>query len=753
LAPDVNNVRSTGLNGKTAEQPAWKKNLLETILENIDDGVSVQDRNLRIIYANAAQRRSFGDDLEGRYCYQVYERRPRMCPDCPVDMAFKTGEPFRTTHYGYDKNGKKIAAEIVATPVFDEHGEIVAGVEAVRFITEQLKVQHELIKKSDRLERLTQIATQISSGLDMDEILDQVVKNAVELTGADGGAVTLLDKKSNRSTIRNGYNLPDELEMMDFGVDEGISGAVMKSGETLVVGDYQEHPASLDKFARLVGSIGIKSFIFAPMPVGKKPMGTLVLVSTTPNKTFSEESVRIATAIADQAAVAIQNANLFEETSNAFRIQQELNKIAVSITSGLDLEKVLQEVVRRAAEIVHADAAMIALLDEDSGIITFPYNYNLPVALCQVTSKTGEGVAGEVIKKCEPRIDNDYQTSALNRQEFVNVGITAVVSVPLMIADRCIGVIGVMDKGSGRKFTEDDINILSIISTQAAVAVENARLYGELASSAQKLELRIKDRTEALSRMYEESERKSRILEEVNLKLREVDRMKSDFLANMSHELRTPLNSIIGFSKLILDGLDGEISEEQGKDLEIVHANGLQLLQLIDDLLNLARIEAGRINLVLQPAMPGEMVEDVVMGMRSIAREKRLELEYLAPAGMDLVIMDIGKVQQVLLNLIRNAIKFTEEGKIVVSVEQSSDETVFSVKDSGKGISKDEAKKVFERFHQTDPGLAGTAGIGLGLTISKRFIDMHRGNIKVTSEPGKGSLFTFSIPHDLVVTS
>ncbi|MHB9111953.1 MAG: GAF domain-containing sensor histidine kinase [Thermoleophilia bacterium] len=737
---------------ETAGEPAWKNDLFEMILTNIDDGVSVQDRNMRIIYANIALKRRFGDDLEGRYCYQVYERRPRLCPDCPVDIAFKTGKPFRTTHYGFDKNGKKIAAEIIATPVFDEHGEIVAGVEVVRFVTERIKVQNELIEKSHRLGKLTQVAREISSGLDMDDILDQVVKNAVELSGADAGSVAMLDEKSNRVSIRNSYNFPEDLELFDFGADDGITGLVMQSGEALIVTNYREHPAHIEAFARIFEKLGVRGIMFVPMLVGKKPMGTLLLFINTPNRSFSEDAVETTAAIADQAAVAIQNARLFGETSRGLRMQKELNKIAISITSGLDLGKVLQEVVRRAAEVANADAAMIALMDEESGVIRFPYAYNLPVGLCQAVSKPGEGVSGEVISKREPRIVNDYQTSELRRQDYVNVGITAVATVPLMIGDRCVGAIGVMDKGSGRKFTEDDINVLSIISRQAAVAVENARLYNELARSAQKLELRVKDRTEALSRMYQESERKSRDLEEANLKLREVDRMKSEFLANMSHELRTPLNSIIGFSKLILDGLDGEINEEQKNDLATVHSNGLELLRLIDDLLNLARIEAGRINLILQPAQPEDVVEEAVMGARSMSRDKGLELEYSAPAELKAVVMDAGKVRQVLLNLIGNAIKFTDEGKIEVSLEQRPDVTVFSVKDTGAGISKEEAGMIFDRFHQANPGLAGTAGVGLGLTISKRFVDMHRGTIQVTSEPGKGSVFSFTIPHDLSVS-
>ncbi|MHB8793694.1 MAG: GAF domain-containing sensor histidine kinase [Thermoleophilia bacterium] len=748
-----NNVSKSGASGNAAEEPAWKKNLFEMVLTNIDDGVSVQDRNMRVIYANGAHKRMFGDDLEGRYCYQVYERRPRLCPDCPVDMAYKTGKPFRTTHFGYDKNGKKIAAEIIATPVFDDHGEIVAGVEVVRFVTEQIKVQNELFEKSHRLEKLTQVAREISSGLDMDEILGHVVKNAVELSGADAGAVGVIDVNSTRVSIRSSYNLPEELESMDFDSEKGVFASIVDSGEALVLKSYQNHPAHSEAFARALKKYNVYSIMFVPMSIGKKPIGVLGLFMTSPNRSFSEEALETTSAIADQAAVAIQNAHLFEEANNGLRIQAELNKIAVSIASGLDLGNVLQEVARRAAEIANADSTMIALLDEDSGLIRFPYAHNLPAGLCQAVSKQGEGVAGEVISKCEPRIDNDYQTSELRRQDFANVGITAIATVPLTVGDHCVGAIGVMDKGSGRRFTEDDINVLTIISRHAAVAVENARLYSELAHSAQKLELRVKDRTEALSRMYQESERKSRDLEDANLKLREVDRMKSEFLANMSHELRTPLNSIIGFSKLILDGLDGDINDEQKNDLAIVHSNGLELLRLIDDLLNLARIEAGRISLILQPAKPGDVVEEAVMATRSMARDKGLVLEYAEPAELQPVVMDAGKIHQVLLNLISNAIKFTDEGKIEVSLEQTPDVTVFSVKDTGRGISEEEAGMVFERFHQAAPGLAGTTGVGLGLTISKRFVHMHRGNIQVTSETGKGSIFSFTIPNDLSVSS
>ena len=724
--------------------PLWQKHLFATILATIDDGVSVQDRDMRIIYANAAHKRMFGEDLEGRYCYQVYERRPQLCPDCPIDIAYKTGMPCRTTHHVYDREGNQIAAEIVATPIFDEKGEIAAGVEVVRFVTEQLKAREELLQKAQRLQRLAAVSREISSGLDLDKVLKRVVMSAAKLVGAESGTVAILNEERHEIEYPYHFNMPAGLTAVRVPEGAGVAGLVMKTGEPVLLDDYAARSEHLAAFSEA----GVKTILAVPLMIGKRPVGALGLFNKTGGEKFIAADAEMASAIASQAAVAIENARLFEETEERLRVQRELNHVAISITSGLELGHILSEVARHAAGMVNADAAMIALLDEENEVITFPYAYNLPQELCRTTRRPGEGVAGEVIRKCEPCIVNDYAKSARSHPDFVAAGVTAVASVPLMMAARCIGAIGVMDRGHGREFTEDDVNILTIVSRQAAVAVENARLYEELSRSAQKLELRVKERTEALSRMYQESKRKGRELEEANLRLLEVDRLKSEFLANMSHELRTPLNSIIGFSKLILDGLDGEVNAEQQSDLEIVQANGQELLRLIDDLLNLAKIEAGRVNLKIEETSPKELVENTVMSMRPIAKEKKLTLAYSLPEGLESIKLDAGKIRQVLLNLIGNAIKFSEAGRIDVAIEQTPHKTVFSVKDTGVGISPDQMEAIFERFYQATPGMANLAGVGLGLTISKRFVEMHGGRIWVESEPDKGSTFSFSVPRN-----
>ncbi len=719
-------------------------NILGTVLDAIADGVSIQDRNMRVIYANAAQKRQFGKDIVGRLCYEVYRQSSRKCPDCPVQKTFETGEPARIIHAGFDKDGRAITVDIVSAPIRDAEGNIVAGVEVVRNIDPLPGGQQELLDRNVLLERLAAVAKEISSGLDLDAILKQVVTSAAELTGADGATIALLDEKRNEINYPYHYRMPELLTELrvPWGKGMGIAGQVMSSGEHLIMNDYGSHPAHLKSFS----DAGVRAILAVPLMIGSRPVGALGLFGKEVKKDFSGEDLQMALAVADQAAVAIDNARLFEETRERLRVQRELTRTATSIAAGLDLGKVLSQVVRDVAGVLKADAAMICIADPELEQLTFPYAHNLPEELTRITAPLGRGAAAKVIESGAPLVVNDYQEWPGRVDEFAAAGIAAVATAPLRVGGRMMGAIGAMDTGSGRQFTDDDLDILAIICTQAAVAIENAHLYRELSGSAVRLEERVRERTEALSRMYRESERRGRELGEANLKLREVDRLKSEFLANMSHELRTPLNSIIGFSKLIIDGLDGEINEEQADDLEIVHKNAQELLRLIDDLLNIAKIEAGRASLRLGKFDPAEVVGEAVMSFRSAAAEKGIRLTQELPETVAEIDMDRGKIRQVMMNLIGNAIKFTQAGEVRVVLKQTPAETIFEVADTGIGLEPDQQEAVFERFHQAAPSLAEAEGAGLGLTISKRFVEMHGGRIWVESEYGKGSTFSFMIP-------
>ena len=222
---------------------------------------------------------------------------------------------------------------------------------------------------------------------------------------------------------------------------------------------------------------------------------------------------------------------------------------------------------------------------------------------------------------------------------------------------------------------------------------------------------------------------------------------KSEFLVNMSHELRTPLNSIIGYTKLMLDGLEGDINEEQRNDLQTVYRNSKLLLELINDLLDLSKIEAGKIVLSYETFTITDLLAEVIPGMEQLARNKGLTLTYSVAPDIDHLDADKAKTKQILINILGNAVKFTNEGSVKLDVAETDGDFIFSVTDTGIGIKEEDLEAIFNSFKQVGPAqIAGYEGTGLGLAISKQFIEMQGGRIWAESELGKGSTFTFTLP-------
>jgi len=274
---------------------------------------------------------------------------------------------------------------------------------------------------------------------------------------------------------------------------------------------------------------------------------------------------------------------------------------------------------------------------------------------------------------------------------------------------------------------------------------------GTLAGSFNRMAEDLEKSHRALRKAHDELEQKveerTKELAETNEQLVEVSRHKSQFLANMSHELRTPLNSIIGYTKLILDGLEGDINEEQKQDLHTVYTNSKHLLELINDLLDLSRIEAGKTVLNYGTFTISDLLSEVIPAIEQLAREKGLALTYSIAPDIDNLYADRAKARQVLINMLGNAIKFTDEGSIKLNVAESDSDFVFSVADTGMGMKKEDLEAIFDSFKQVGPAqIAGYEGTGLGLAISKQFVEMQGGKIWAESELGKGSTFTFTLP-------
>jgi PAS domain S-box-containing protein len=328
-------------------------------------------------------------------------------------------------------------------------------------------------------------------------------------------------------------------------------------------------------------------------------------------------------------------------------------------------------------------------------------------------------IVGKVAQSGEPRLVDDVSAEALYQANPLLLDTQSEAAIPLRIGSRIVGVIDIQSTQT-HAFTQDDISVLQSLADQVAVAIDNARSY-ELSQQAIR-------------------------------ELREVDQMKSQFLANMSHELRTPLNSIIGFSRVILKGIDGPVSELQQQDLTAIYNSGQHLLGLINDVLDLARIEAGKMELNFEEVNLSEMAHSVMSTAKGLVKEKPIQLLQHIPADLPTVRGDTMRVRQILLNLISNASKFTDEGSITVEAHVQKGptgkmEALVNVIDSGPGIAPEDQKKLFQAFSQVDGSATRkSGGSGLGLSICANLVQLQGGRIGVNSEIGKGSSFYFTIP-------
>ena len=305
--------------------------------------------------------------------------------------------------------------------------------------------------------------------------------------------------------------------------------------------------------------------------------------------------------------------------------------------------------------------------------------------------------------------------------------------VPMRGADRMVGIVLADHYYKRQTIQSEDVNKLVAVANMAGMAIDKLSLIN-------RLEVKVAERTQELQRANKK-------LVELYEKARESDRMKSEFLANMSHELRTPLNSIIGFSKIILGGIDGELNKKQQEDLAAILNSGTHLLGLINDILDLSKIESGRVELNREEFDLIDLIRQVVTTGEGLIKDKSVKIEMNIDPNLSYVYADKTRIQQVLLNLLSNATKFTDEGKIYVSAKLENEQCYIAVTDTGMGIPEDKIDRAFDKFRQLDQGTARLrGGSGLGLTISKKFVEMHGGRIWVSSTEGVGSTFHFTLP-------
>jgi signal transduction histidine kinase/DNA-binding response OmpR family regulator len=695
------------------------------------------------VLPDALVNKLYEKGLEGTLCHLVYQGgKPLSVEDLSVEAPVDVSELVNLGFYSYlgvplESKGKSLGTLCVfgTRPIPASEG----GTALMQSIGQQVGVAIENVGLFEQTQQalaetgaMYEASAELNAAQSYDDILMALQKytflgqadkllslNIFEYPWDGEQAPEWINRLSCSSSlpekrVKRRYALPTFLALRSLLNPK--SAAIIED----VLRDERLDEATLYRFAE---QLEAKSAVLIPLVVGANWFGFIEGIFGTKRK-FGVQEVRKTTALANQAAVALQNIRLLEESRRRADQLQTAAEIARDTSSTLALDKLLERTANLICERFGYYQASIFLLDEEGEYALVRESTGAAGAeMKQSGHKLAVGsrsVIGYVTQSGSPLVIDDVQHDPLHRPNPLLPETQAEVGIPMKIGGRILGALDVQSNQSGA-FSEDDIAALQILADQIAVAVDNARAY-ELSQQA---------------------------VEE----MREIDRLKSQFLANMSHELRTPLNSIIGFSRVILKGIDGPINELQQQDLSAIYNSGQHLLGLINDVLDLSKIEAGKMELAFEPDVNlADLTNSVMSTVVGLVKDKPVELQREVAEDLPLVRADPLKIRQVLINLLSNAAKFTDEGSIRVqaSVERRADggeEVVVSVIDTGSGIAKADQEKLFRPFSQVDGSLTRkTGGSGLGLSICKHLIEMHGGRIGLESEPGEGARFFFTLP-------
>ncbi|MEP7285362.1 MAG: GAF domain-containing protein [Chloroflexota bacterium] len=601
---------------------------------------------------------------------------------------------------------------------------------------ERLRLIQQTNIRATELETVAKVSAVTASILDVDELLQTVVDLTKTSFNLYHAHIYLLDEEGIYLVLTAGAGEPgrimrNEGRRLAVSNERSLVARAARTLEGVIVNDVTQAEDFLPN-ALLPNT---HSELAVPMIVGDHLLGVLDVQAEELDR-FTVADARIQTTLAEQIAIAIENARYFAQIKQAEAENEKraeklaiVAKVSTAASSNLDLDEVMQIVVDLTKQEFNLYHANIYLLDEAE--------YNLILV-------AGAGDVGRS-QKAEQRnlnIQNEYSIVARTARSQTEIIVDDVallddylpnpllpktrseLTMPLILGNRLIGVLD-MQSDHAHYFTVDDVTVLSTLASQVAVAVENARIYQKQVETAEQL--------------------------------RQLDRLKSEFLANMSHELRTPLNSIIGYAEVMLDGIDGDLPEDALEDIGAIHGSGQHLLSMINDILDLAKIEAGRMELDLDTVHFADVATEVQQITSILLKDKPVQLVIdLAPELPD-VWADQVRLRQILNNLVSNASKFTNEGEIRVRAAyagerqfgdgSTKDMILVEVIDTGEGIAPENLDLVFQQFRQADSSSTRKAGgTGMGLAITRHLVQMHGGELSVSSTVGEGSNFWFTIP-------
>jgi len=603
---------------------------------------------------------------------------------------------------------------------------------------ENVRLFHELeVRNRDLTEALAQqtatseiLRVISSSPTDIQPVLDAIAENAARVCDAYDAQVYRLEGDTLKHVARYGSLEASLPGSQGFPLSRGmVNGRAVIDRKTIHVHDLAAELTEYPDGRIYQERLGHRTIVATPLLREGVAIGTIA-IRRLEVRPFSTKQIQLLETFAQQAVIAIENVRLFQElqvrTGELARTVEELKalgEVGRAVSSTLDLETVLRTIVVRAVQLSGTAGGVVyeydALAQEFHPRVAHHMDDALVEAVRAVPLRLGEGAVGQAAVRRAPvqapdiLDEREYGATRL-RPILARLGYRSLMAVPLLREERIVGGLVVWRTETGA-FSATVVNLLQTFASQSVLAIENARLFREIEENGRQLETASKH--------------------------------KSQFLANMSHELRTPLNAILGYTELILDNIYGEVGERVRDVLGRLEKSGRHLLALINDVLDLSKIEAGQLTLALSDYSMPDVVQTVATAVESLAAEKHLALKVTVAPDLPLGRGDERRIGQVLLNLVGNAIKFTEVGEVRVEVSASDGAFRVAVADTGPGIAPEDQEKIFEEFQQVDSSSTRKkGGTGLGLSIAKRIVEMHGGRIGVESNPGKGSTFWFTLP-------
>ena len=620
----------------------------------------------------------------------------------------------------------------------------VIAIENVRLFQELEARTGELTRSVGELRALGEVSQAVSSTLDLETVLATIVSRAVQLAGCDNGIVYEFDEATQSFHARATHRVtPEQLTALRTAPIRLGEGAIGRAGvirEPVQVADIEKESQLVAAQVReLHVREGTHSLLAVPLVREERLLGGLVVLRRE-RGAFSPEVVATLQTLAAQSVIAIQNARLFREIDakgreleSLSRNMEQLYRLSTALQEPLSLGEQLTRVLDAARQVVRLDRLHVWTLTPEGDALTLGAGAGLTdeewQPLANLTIPLGEaGALAAAYRERTPLVFTDQNRlppelrlrppySGLSALRTKNLLV-----IPMIARGHPVGVLSADNRVSREAIPPHTVDLLQTFAAQAAVAVENARLFQEIQDKGRELEV--------------------------------ASRHKSQFLANMSHELRTPLNAIIGVTEMLLEDAQAAAQPDQIEAHERILRAGKHLLALINDILDLSKIEAGKLELSLESVAVGPLVEDVVATIRQLASKNGNRVVVECPAEVGTIRADPTRLRQALLNLASNASKFTERGMIRVDVKRRPDDggrdwVTMAISDTGIGMTPEQMAKLFEEFTQADASTTRKyGGTGLGLAISRRLCRMMGGDITVASTPGQGSTFTIRLPAD-----